>query len=138
MSKATVTRLLIGGIVAVIAGAGVAIAAIWIAIANDVFVMNGPDIVALHGSGLTWTLLALGALGGLTMLAGMVSGVIAWIGALLNTWQLASKVWFVALLLLGIFSLGFIAMIAFVLAGPDGTADRAAGGTRITAGAGAA
>ena len=49
MSKATVTRLFIGGALAVIGGAILAIAAVWIAIANDVFVMNGPDIVALPG-----------------------------------------------------------------------------------------
>ena len=138
MSKATVTRLFIGGILAVIGGAVVAVTAVWIAIANNAFVMNGSDIVALHGSALTWTLLALGAAGGLAMLAGMVSGVIAWLGALTNTWQLQSRTWFVALLLLGIFSLGFIAMIGYVVAGPDGTADGAARGTPIIVGAAAA
>jgi hypothetical protein len=46
-----------------------------------------------------------------------------WIGALLNTWQLDSKAWFVALLLLGIFNFGFFAMIAFLAAGPDGMSD---------------
>ena len=46
----------------------------------------------------------------------------SWIGALLNTWQLDSKTWFAVLLLLGIFNLGFFAMIAYLIAGPDGTA----------------
>ena len=45
----------------------------------------------------------------------------AWIGALLNTWHLDNKAWFIALLVIGIFSLGFFAMIAYVVAGPDGT-----------------
>ena len=45
----------------------------------------------------------------------------SWIGALLNTAQLESKAWFVALLLLGIFNFGFFAMIAYLIAGPDGT-----------------
>ena len=51
------------------------------------------------------------------MVAGLIGGLVSWIGALLNTWQLASKTWFVALLLLGIFSLGFFAMVAYVMAG---------------------
>ena len=44
----------------------------------------------------------------------------SWIGALLNTSQLESKTWFLALLLLGIFNFGFFAMIAYLIAGPDG------------------
>ncbi|MGZ6256323.1 MAG: hypothetical protein ACXWMB_04840 [Candidatus Limnocylindria bacterium] len=39
---------------------------------------------------------------------------------LLNTAELADKTWFVILLVLGIFSFGLIAMIAYVIAGPDG------------------
>ena len=46
----------------------------------------------------------------------------SWIGALLNTWRLDSKTWFAILLLLGLFNLGFFAMIAYLIAGPDGTA----------------
>ena len=53
----------------------------------------------------------------------LIAGFIAWIGALLNTWQLESKAWFVALVLPGIFNFGFIAMIVFLAAGPDGTTD---------------
>jgi hypothetical protein len=126
MSKTTVTRLFIGGVVAVTSGAILAIAAVWIAIANNVFVMNGPDIVALRGSALAWSLLGFGAAGGLAVVVGVVTGVVASIGALVNTWQLESKAWFIALLLLGIFSLGFFAMIAYILAGPDGTRGSAA------------
>ena len=50
MIKATVTRLFIGGGLAIVTGAILAVVAIGIAIANDVFVMNGPDIVGLRGS----------------------------------------------------------------------------------------
>ena len=45
--------------------------------------------------------------------------------ALLNTWRIDSKAWFVGLLLLGIFNFGFVAMIAYVIVGPDGTSDAA-------------
>ena len=120
MSKASVSKLFIGGVVAVIAGAIVAIAAIWVAIANDVFVMKGVDIVAIRGSVLAWSTLGLALLGGLVLLAGVIVGFVSWIGALLTTAQLERKRWFVGLLLLGIFNFGFIGMIAYLLAGPDG------------------
>lgn len=125
MTKATVTRLFIGGGLAIIAGAILAIAAIWIAIANDVFVMNGPDVVGLRGSGLAASMLGLAIVGALAIMGGLIVGLVAWIGALLNTWQLESKAWFIALLLLGIFNFGFFAMIAFLVAGPDGASDAA-------------
>jgi hypothetical protein len=126
MSKATVTKLFIGGVVAVIAGAIVAITAVWLAIANGVFVMSGPDVVGVHGSALAWPLLGLGLVGGLALMGGLIAGLISWIGALLNTSQLDSKRWFIGLLLLGVFNFGFFAMIAYVIVGPDGTTRAAA------------
>jgi hypothetical protein len=126
MSKATVTRLFIGGGLAVIAGAILAIVAVAIANANDAFVMNGPDIVGLRGSPLAWAMLPLGIVGGIAVAGGLIAGLVAWIGALLNTWRLESKAWFAGLLLLGIFNFGFFAMVAYVMAGPDGVADASA------------
>jgi len=125
MTKATVTRLFIGGGLAISAGAILAIAAVWIAIANDVFVMNGPDIVGLRGSGLAASMLGLAIVGALAIMGGLIAGLVAWIGALLNTWQLESKAWFIALLLLGIFNFGFFAMVAYLLGGPDGASEAA-------------
>jgi hypothetical protein len=121
MSKATVTKLFLGGALAVIAGSIVGVAAVWIAIANDVFVMNGPDIVGIQGSPLAWSMLGFGLVGALAIVGGLIAGFVSWIGALLNTSQLESKTWFLVLLLLGIFNFGFFAMIAYVIAGPDGT-----------------
>ena len=118
MSKASVTKLFIGGGIAIIAGAILAIAAVWLAITNDVFIMRGPDIVGLQGGAVAWSLLGTGIVGGLVVVAGLIAGFVAWIGALLTTWQLESKTWFMALLLLGIFNLGFFAMIAYLIAGP--------------------
>ena len=91
MSKATVTKLFIGGAIAVVAGGIVAIAAIWVAIANDVFVMNGPDMTAVRGSALAWSTLGLALAGGLALVAGLIAGLASWIGALLNTAQLERK-----------------------------------------------
>jgi len=55
----------------------------------------------------------------------LIGGLVSWIGALLNTSRLASRTWFLVLLLLGIFNLGILAMIAYLIAGPDGTAEAA-------------
>lgn len=118
MSGTSVTKLFIGGGIAIIAGAILAIAAVWIAIPNDVFIMRGSDIVGLQGGAVAWALLGTGIVGGLVVVAGLIAGFVAWIGALLTTWQLESKAWFVTLLLLGIFNLGFFAMIAYLIAGP--------------------
>jgi hypothetical protein len=125
MSKTNVTKLFIAGLAAVASGAIVAIAAIWLAIANDMFVMAGPDIVGIEGGAIAWVLLGCGLVGGLAIAGGMIAGLVAWIGALLNTWQLESRTWFAVLLLLGIFNLGFLAMIAYLVAGPDSTAPSA-------------
>ena len=122
MSKTTVTRLFIGSLIAFAAGAIVAVLAIGIAVANDVFVMDGNDIAAVQGGALAWSLIGVAVVGFLAAAGGVIAGFVAWIGAVLNTWQLESKAWFVGLLLLGIFNFGFIAMIAYVIAGPDGKA----------------
>ena len=121
MTKATVKRLFIGSVIAAAAGTIVAISAVWLAIANDVFVMNGQDIVGIQGSALSWILFAFGSVGALAFTGGLIGGLVSWIGALLNTSQVESKKWFLALLLLGIFNFGFFAMIAYLIVGPDGT-----------------
>ncbi len=133
MSKETVKRLFIGSLIAAAAGTIIAISAVWLAIVNDVFVMNGGDIVGIQGSALAWVLGGLGLAGALVFTGGLIGGLISWIGALLNTAQLESKAWFLALLLLGIFNFGFFAMIAYLIAGPDGTAGAAPHRTQAVA-----
>jgi hypothetical protein len=103
MSKSTITRLFVGAIVVVAAGLVLVLAALWAAVASDLVV--------------TVTLVVVGSL---ALLAGAAAGVASWIGALLNTAQLEDKTWFVSLLVLGLFSAGVLAMVAYVLAGPDG------------------
>jgi hypothetical protein len=121
VSKKTVTRLFIGSVIAGIAGVILGGTAVGIAAANDVFVMNGQQIVGVQGGTLAWSMLGIGVVGGLVIAGAMIGGLVSWIGALLNTSQLESKTWFLVLLLLGIFSFGLFAMIAYVIAGPDGT-----------------
>jgi hypothetical protein len=115
-----------GSLIAAAAGAVLLIIAVGLAGANGVFVTDGRNVIAVQESTLAWSLVGLGILGGLAILGGAVGGLISWIGALLNTSQLERKRWFLGLLVLGIFNLGFLAMIAYVLAGPDGRAQVAA------------
>ena len=120
MSKATVTRVFLGSVIAVVAGAILAFAAVWIAYANGAFVMSGPDVIGVQSTPLAWTIVGLGVVAALAMIAGFVSGLVSWIGALLNTSQLEDKTWFVLVLVLGLLSFGLVAMIAYVIGGPDG------------------
>ena len=58
-----------------------------------------------------------------------MAAIAAWVGALLNTSSLEDKTWFATLLVLGLVSLGWVAVIAYVLTGPDGTTRNAAPST---------
>jgi len=120
MFKSTVTRLFLGGLIAAAAGVVVIIAAVSVAFANNVFVMEGTRVVDIQETGLAFGLLGITLIGALAVIGGAITGLVSWIGALLNTWQVESKAWFVGLLLLGIFNFGFFAMIAYLIAGPDG------------------
>lgn len=113
MSKSTITRLFVGGIIALAVGLVLVLAAVWAAFAS--------------GLAVTVTLVALGSL---AMLAGAAGAVVSWIGALLNTALLEDRTWFVSLLVLGLCGVGVLAMVAYVLYGPDGTSgDRAPAAT---------
>jgi hypothetical protein len=121
MSKSTVVRLFIGAIAAVIAGCVVAVVAIIAALAGGAVVIGGPDVVTIDGGAFASALVVL-AIASLIVAGGTIAGVAAWIGALFNTARLDDKTWFVVLLVLGIWSFGFVAMLAYVVAGPDGMA----------------
>ena len=95
--------------------------------------MSGNQITGIQWSALAWSMLGLGIVGSLALVAAAIGGLVAWIGALLNTSQLESKTWFLVLLLLGIFSFGFFAMVAYVIAGPDGTRTAAPSGAPVPA-----
>jgi hypothetical protein len=125
MSKSTITRLFFGAVVALIVGFVVAFATVLAAIAAGVVAIGGPSGVTVDGEvfakSLPWLLIA-----ALLFASGTLAAIASWMGALLNTWQLEDKTWFVALLVLGLFSLGWVAMAAFVFAGPDATSPPAA------------
>ena len=129
MSKSTVTRLFVGAILAVVVGLVMALATVVAALADGAVRFGGPTVLTVDGEtvagALGWLLVA-----ALVIAGGAIAALASWIGALLNTARLDDKTWFGFLLVLGLFSFGWPAMIAYVIAGPDGTSP-AAGDRRI-------
>ncbi|MBM7797131.1 hypothetical protein JOE57_000052 [Microlunatus panaciterrae] len=121
MDKPLIVKLFVGSLIALV-GAGVLfLVAGGLAIWQDSFVMNGPDVVGIKSGPFGWTMIGLAGIAVLVMVCAAIAQFVAWVGAVLNTAQLDDKAWFLVLLLTGLFSLGFVAMIAYVIAGPDGT-----------------
>jgi hypothetical protein len=131
MRKSTVTRTWLGGLVLLALGLLVAGISIGLMLAyggsfTKAAIGNGYDFLPSYDS-FFWTTIGImiggfvaAAVGGLVQLA-------AWIGALVNTYRLQDKTWFVVLLAGGLLGLamgmiGFAAMVAYVIAGPDGMA----------------
>ena len=121
MSKTTITRLFEPAIAAVVAGIVIAIVTVVVGLANGAVALGGSQPVTLNGGTVAWTIGAF-VLSSLVITAGTLAAITAWVGALLNTSRLEDKTWFVVLLVLGLFSLGWLAMIAYVFTGPDSTA----------------
>jgi hypothetical protein len=128
MSKLTVTRLFIGAAVAFVMGLVLGLVTVVVALANGVVTIGGADAVAVDGEAVggivVWLVVATLLVGGGTLLA-----IVSWIGALFNTARLEDKTWFIVLLVLGLASFGWVGMIAYVVAGPDGYTERPAGQT---------
>lgn len=120
MSKSTVTKLFFAAILALAVGLVMSLATVIAALAGGAVHIGGPNVVHVNGAAivgaLPWLLVA-----ALVFAAGEIAALASWIGALLNTWHLEDKTWFVALLVLGLFSFGWVAMAAYVFAGPDAT-----------------
>lgn len=125
MNKALITKIWLAGLVAI--GVGLVIAAAGTGVLLGLgghFVWRGSDIVGFTPSfnAEFWTGVGLISGGGLMLIGGMLTQFVAWIGALLNTWQIADKLWFVLLLVLGLLRFELVIMLIYVLAGPDGLA----------------
>ena len=133
MSKPTVIKLFVGSAVAFVAGVLLALGAVWFAYANGAFVMSGPDVTGIQPTAFAWSTVGLLVLATLAIIGGLIGGLVSWIGALLNTAQVDDKTWFIVLLVLGLMSFGIVAMIAYVIGGPDGTERKEARIGAITA-----
>jgi hypothetical protein len=116
-----VSKLFIGSLIAIVGGVLLAGFAVVAAFWNGAFVTSGTDVVDINATPFFWSMVGLMIVGGLTLIGGAIGQFVAWLGALLNTARLEDKTWFILLLVLGLFSFGLIAMILYVLAGPDAT-----------------
>ena len=120
MSKPAITRLFGVAVALVVAGVVTGTVAVIAAIANGAVAFGGAQFVTINAGPAAWAIVALLA-ASLCGAVGTVAAIAAWAGALLNTSRLEDKTWFMALLGLGLVSLGWVAMIAYILRGPDGT-----------------
>lgn len=122
MTKSMVTRIFMGSLIAIVAGVFLMAVGFLIALASGTFVMEGPDVTGFQVAASTPTALAVAFIGLLAIIGGGIGQFVAWLGAVINTARLDDKTWFIVLLVLGLLSFGFLAMLVYVLAGPDGMA----------------
>lgn len=133
MRKAQITRLWVLGVIVCVAGFIIAGISVGLMLANGgqwvpTDVPNNYDFVP-RTDGFFWTTVGFTVVGGVILIAGAIAQLVAWIGALVNTYALMDKTWFVVLLVGGLIGVAFglahlAAMIAYVIAGPDGTVDQ--------------
>lgn len=133
MTKSTITKTWIAGLIVLIAGLIIGGVSLGLMLAYGGTFQpapsgNGSDYVpSLNAT--FWTALTFMILGFSVAAAGGVVQLVAWVGALINTYQLVDKTWFIILLAGGLIGFGFslvglAAMIAYLIAGPDGTSSR--------------
>jgi hypothetical protein len=122
MSKTIVTQLFVGSLIAIIGGLILLSITVVAGAASGAFAMGGTDIRGIQSSGVGASLVVPVAIAVLALIGGGLAQFVAWVGALVNTAELQDKTWFVVLLLLGLLSFGFVALLVYVLAGPDSTA----------------
>lgn len=135
MTKSTITKTWVAGLIVLIAGLIVGGICLGLMLAYGGTFQpapsgNGSDFVPSLDATF-WTTLTFMILGFTVAAAGGVVQLVAWVGALVNTYQLLDKTWFIILLAGGLIGfgfplIGFAAMIAYIIAGPDGTAFRRA------------
>jgi hypothetical protein len=119
MAKAAIGRLFWGSLIA-FAGALILLAAAGgLALANSSLVRDGPDVTGIRENAFGWVMAGLAVVAVLVMIAAAITHFIAWVGAVINTAGLKDKTWFIILLVTGLLSFGFIAMIIYLSAGPD-------------------
>jgi hypothetical protein len=119
MSKTTISKLFVASLVAIAGGLVLLAGAGALAYANATVVKNGPDVVAVHASPFGWVMIGLAAVAVLVLIAAAITQFIAWLAAVIHTAELEDKTWFVVLLVTGLLSFGLIAMVVYLIAGPD-------------------
>jgi hypothetical protein len=128
VKKSTVAKIWWGGLAAIAGGLIVAAICVPVMLAfggtfkSSVNGGSGYDFVPSFNAAF-WFSVSFMVFGGLAAGLGAIAQFIAWIGALINSYRLPEKTWFVLLLILGIIGhvFGLVMMIVWLVAGPDGT-----------------
>lgn len=130
MRKTTIGRVWLGGLAAIVAGiAGMAVGTVsMLAYGGTWGGVNGSEFTPAY-SAFFWWMVGLITAGAFVVAAGGIVQVVAWIGALVNTFAFPDKTWFVVLAigLVGIVLSGFVVMAAYLLMGPDSREPAVAG-----------
>jgi len=121
MSKKLVVRFFVWSLLGLAASTAMIIAAVAVAVLSDALILRGNDVVGIHRNASVIAAVVMASLGLFVLVAAGVGQFVAWIGAVLNTYELPDKTWFVILLVTGLLSIGFVATLVYVLIGPDGT-----------------
>jgi hypothetical protein len=129
MAKSTITRTWIGGLVVFATGIVASIVGVFLMLAyggtfTQIAGTTNYDF-APNMNGFFWTTIGVIVVGGVITLIGSIVQLVAWVGALVNSYALPEKTWFLILLLGGLLSvafapIGFAVMVAYVIAAPDG------------------
>ena len=133
MTKTAISKIWIAGLIAIVAGLIVGGVSLGLMLANGGHYVpaangNGYDFIP-RLDGYFWSTVSF-MIGGFTVVAaGGIAQLVAWIGALVNTYPLADRTWFVVLLAGGLIGLSFglvqfAVMIAYIIGGPDGAHER--------------
>jgi hypothetical protein len=119
MTRSTVVRLFVVGLVLAVAGLALVVVAVAIGLGNEVLIMDGPDVIGIRPGQLSATLVGAAALATGLWIAATIAVVIAWVGAIINTASLPSKTWLVIQLVVGLLGFPFVAVLAYLIGRPE-------------------
>jgi hypothetical protein len=126
MRKSTIGRIWLGGL-AGIAGGLVAVVVgtiLMLAYSGTYGGPSGNDFVPTLNA-FFWLMVGLITIGALVLAAGGIAQLVAWIGALINTYASPEKTWFLVLLIggllgvVGVLLAPFVVMVVYLIIGPD-------------------
>lgn len=128
--KSIITRTWLGGMVAIAFGFVAA------AIATALMLAYGGTFTAAPGregydfvprlDAFFWGMVSVIAAGFTVAVAGAIVRLVAWIGAIVNSYQLQDKTWFLLTLILGLLGFGLVVMVVYLIAAPDGYEEKQA------------
>ena len=129
MTKSTIIRTWVGGLAVFAGGIVVSLVGVFLMLAyggtfTQVAGSNNYDFTPSM-AGFFWATIGVIVVGGTVAFIGGIVQLAAWVGALVNSYALPEKAWFLVLLLGGLGSIafapiGFAAMVAYGIAAPDG------------------